>query len=416
MKIANVADLHLNKGVYKGVSDRDNPSIPFRYGDFMRAFEFVCDTAIAEKVDLVSINGDVYDHVEPTNLVRGFFSSQLRKLNEAKIPVMILIGNHDVCRKHHALKDIHELNLKNIKVIEKPKIINYKGQAQLLLFPYSLDIECKNVTIKDEFYKFIEEAHEKRIDGVPILFFGHFGVQGAAMNQYGEEETDTTTTPVLKDFVNRNPHDISLEDLDQIGADYVFLGDYHRFDVLATKNCVAMYTGSIEKNNFNEAKQPKGFVIYDDSLPKDEKMGQTRFIEYPNCRPMAEIKGTFEDIQRKFNELDHSQYQDGIFKLSFVGTSSELINFSTGLDGLKKEISDKTNAIHIFHRQTIKDAEMEELVSEIEQEIEEKGHIDVADVIDVVKEMIEERVENEEERQATTDLAVDIWKTAMEGE
>ena len=63
MKIAIVPDLHLNKSVYKGVYDRDNPSVPFRSADFMRAFESIVDKCINElKPDLFVIPGDVYDN------------------------------------------------------------------------------------------------------------------------------------------------------------------------------------------------------------------------------------------------------------------------------------------------------------------------------------------------------------------
>lgn len=424
MKIGIVADLHLNKSIFKGVSDREKPGMPFRYCDFMRSFEYICGKMIEEKVEFVIINGDIYDNEYPTNPIQGFFSSQLHRLVNAKIPVLILLGNHDVCRKHHALKSIKELNLNNIKVIETPQIINYKNKAQLLLFPYSLDIESQKISIKDAFYNFAKEFKEKRIESLPALFFGHFGVRGAAINQYegkktkqiknkNSEDTDTTTT-LIKDFINKNPEDISLDDLDNIGANYVFLGDYHKFNVLNTSNCIAMYTGSIEKNDFNEINQKKGFVIYDDDMQSDVKMGQTKFIEYPFCRPMLELKGSFEEIQKQFEKIDHTKYQNGIFKISFIGDTKQLMSFSAGLDELKKSIIQKTNAIHIFHEQKVKNNQMEELASDIAKEIDEKGHIEFTDVIEVVKEMITEQVSDPEEKNVIINLAIDIKEKATE--
>ena len=106
-KIAVMGDLHLNLVVYTKIYDEEFIGLPFRNGDFMRSFRFMVDKCLDEiKPDLVVIPGDVYDYYEPTNDVRGFFSKQLERLSEQKIPVIILIGNHDVCKKHHALKDI----------------------------------------------------------------------------------------------------------------------------------------------------------------------------------------------------------------------------------------------------------------------------------------------------------------------
>lgn len=398
--------------------DREFINLPFRQADFVRSLRWMVDQCVnIINPDIIVFNGDIYDHFEPSNEIRGFFSSQLKRLNEKNIPVYILIGNHDVCRKHHALKDIQELGLKSISVIDKPILYNSKKYGyRFLFFPYSLDIERKNVTPKEEFERFITKVAEQEDSGLKTLFFGHFGVQGDVMNQYlQDDETDTTTTiTTIKNFVNKNPNDISINDLDRLGVEYVFLGDFHNFHLLATKTCIGMYTGSIEKNNFSEIAQNKGFVVFDDKAEKDEKMGYCKFIEYPNCRPMLELRGNFEKIKEDFEVLDKSLYQGAIVKIMFVGTSEELISFSIGMDEFKNKVLKELNAIHIFHKQAVKNDQEEEDVSDLEREIDEKGHIEATDVIEVVKEIIVERISNEDEREATIDLAIEIYKQTME--
>jgi len=417
MKIAVIADCHLNKSVYRGVMDREFTNLPFRQADFVRSLRWMVDQCVdIINPDIIVFNGDIYDHFEPSIEIRGFFSSQLKRLNEKNIPVYILIGNHDVCRRHHALKDIQELGLKSISVIDKPILYDSKKYGyRFLFFPYSLDIERKNVTPKEEFERFITKVAEQKDSGLKTLFFGHFGVQGDVMNQYlQDDETDTTTTTIaVKNFVNKNPNDVSINDLDRLGAEYVFLGDFHNFHLLATKTCIGMYTGSIEKNNFSEIAQHKGFVVFDDKSEKDEKMGYCKFIEYPNCRPMLELRGNFEKIKKDFEALDKSLYQGAVAKIMFVGTSEELVPFSTGMDEFKNKVIKELNAIHIFHKQAVKD-DQEEDVSDLEREIDEKGHIEATDVIEVVKEIIVERISDEAECEATIDLAIEIYKQTME--
>ena len=420
MKIVIVPDNHLNKNVYSGVKDKKIPSLPFRNVDFMNSFEYIVDKCIQElHPDLFIIPGDVYDHPSPSNEVRGFFSSQLCKLSEAKIPVIILLGNHDVFKKNHALEDIHKLGLKNVKVIERPQIKMFRG-FRLLLFPYSMDVEQKIVTMKEEFNNFIEEI-EKNDSEAESLFFGHFGVKDAIMNEYSissDLATDTTTTlpPEVekKKFVNRNPNDITAKDLDRIGASYVFLGDFHRFQVLNTKKCIALYPGSIEKTDFNEIDQKKGFVLFDTEAEPEDNMGKCRFIEYPNCRPMIQLKGDFEKIKSDFAKVDYSKHQEAMVKISFIGTSEELGTFSTEIESFKKEIRKAVNPIHIISGQKIKDDKQDEEASRLEQQILEKGHMQAEDVIEVVKEIIIERVVDEKERQAIIDLGIEIYKENME--
>lgn len=421
MKIAIVPDNHLNKSTYNRIMDREFPNVPFRSADFMRSFEWSVDISIRDlHPDLFIIPGDVYDNFDPSNEIRGFFSRQLNKLKEAQIQVVILIGNHDVCRKHHALKDIQELDLKSVRIIEQPKILLLKKFGlKLLMFPYSLDIEQKKITLKESFNKFVEEVHEKD-DGTPSLFFGHFGVKGGKINEYEEGdvliETDTTTTPirVKKAFVNQNPNDIDLDDLDRIGSEYVFLGDYHRYQILPTKKCLAMYPGSMEKSDFSEVDQKKGFIIYDSEIEPSKNMGCCTFVEYPNCRPMKELKGNFKQIKQQFSELDPSKYQEAIIKISFNGTSEELFAFSNGIESFKKEVRTALNPIHLYHVQSIEDDQQQKEANRIEKEILEKGHMEAEDVIAVVKEIITEQIEDDEERLQTIDLAIEIFKETQE--
>ena len=423
MKISIIADCHLNKALYKGIMDKLQPFIPFRNADFMRAFEYMVDENINKiKPDLVVVAGDIYDTFDPSNAVRGFFNSQLQRLSAANIPVILMVGNHDICRKHHALKPIQELNLKSIKVVENPKMIEFKGTL-LMIFPYSLDVEQNKITIKKQFHDFVADCkvkiENKGMQDKEVLFFGHFGVKGASISEY---ETKNAVAKIAnktkRSFINDNGKDISLEDLDSIGAKYAFLGDYHKHQILATKSVKAMYTGSIEKSDMSEIDQKKGFVVYDSEMAESPRMGTCKFIEYPNCRPMIELKGTLLEMHEQLNALDTSdkKYDAAIVKIAFVGDSVQLSSFAEGLEGLKREIKQEANPVHMFHTQKVANIEESEEASSIEQEIMDRGNLTNDDVLDVVSAMICERESDEDEQKVLLALAEDIYKTTMEGE
>ena len=417
MKILITADTHLNKTIFKGVMDRKLTDMPFRNADFTRALSWVVDKAIDEiKPNLFVINGDIYDTYNPGNQIRKFFSEQLKRLNDAEIPVILLIGNHDISMKTHALSDISGLGLKKVLVIEKKTISKFEGH-RLLLFPYSLDIEQNNVSIKDEFYNFIKEAEEKPTN-LPTLFFGHFPVNGAKFNidtedSFYDEETITTTTTLIKGFTNRNQLDISNSDLNKLNANYVFLGDFHSYQVLKTKN-ISMYSGSLEKTDFSEINQKKGFIVYDTEVEEKPIIGKTRFIEYPNCRPMLQLRGNMAKMKEIFDAIDYSKYGDAIIKLYFEGNHNELVEYGNGLEDFKAIIKEKMNPIYIHNVQKVIDSEWEEVQSELVKEILEKENLEKDDIIEVVKEMINEKPCDDKEKLELMKLATEIYKETME--
>lgn len=428
MRIAIIADCHLNKDLFKSILDKDITYLPFRTVDFMKSFKYIVSQIINEiKPDLAVIAGDVYDNFDPSNAVRAFFCGQLKELSDAKIPVIILVGNHDICRKHHALKPIGAMGLNNIKIIESPQMIKFKDHM-LMLFPFSMEVERGEIEIRDQFYQFVNECKNKiknttEFQNKEILFFGHFGVKGATLNQYTEifeEEnlTSSTTTDITNKskrhkVINNNDKDISLSDLDEIGAAYVILGDYHQHQVLGAKKCYAMYAGSIERTDMSEIDQKKGFILYDSNSEIKSGYGKCSFIEYPNCRPMIEFRGTISDIERDFEKTSKDN-KGAIVKIVFIGDGDELTAFSLGLENLKKKMKAKLDPVHMFNQQKVIDEQEKNKASSLEAEILEKGHIEADDVLDVVEDMVKEKTSLLQERKILMDMATDFYKQTME--
>ncbi len=413
MKISIISDCHLNKSLYN-IFDKDNPSLPFRTVDYMRAFSSIVEQNINEiKPDLIVIAGDIYDNFDPSNELRAFFNAQCKKLIDNNIELIVLVGNHDICKKHHALLPIKVLELKGLHVIDSPILMKF-GNKNLMLFPYSIDVESGKIKIKEQFNQFIQSSHEKiendpEFKGNELFFFGHFGVKGATLKSSERKNI------VSKKMVNNNSDDIGISDLESIKADYIFLGDYHQHQILPTKNTIAMYTGSIEKTDMSEIEQLKGYVVYDDDRNYDSKMGKTYFVEYTKCRPMIEIKGNCETIIDSVSKLPKGM--DGaIVKISFEGDRKELVDFSISLDSIRENIKRQVDPIHVFSQQKIIDNITNKIdSSEIEAEdaILEKGHLDEELVMKVVEEIIGEKETDGIEKKILVDLAKSIYKETL---
>lgn len=387
--------------------DEEFPEMSFRTADYLRAFRFIIDDSINNiKPDLLVVVGDIYDTYAPANDVRSFFYEQISRLKEAKIPVVLLVGNHDICRKHNALQPLKALNIKSVMVVEEPKAINFKDHV-LLFFPHSSEVEKNNLSMRDEFLKFVEKTKDQIKDKDKTFFFGHFGVQSATLKVYEQDGKK-------KSFKNSNSNSISLEDLDSIGASYVFLGDYHHHHLLNTEKCISMYTGSIEKSDVSEKDDKKGYVIYDDSKPFDKKMGYCEFIEYTGCRPIVELKGKAEDIKVQMSKLN--KVDGGIFKIKFEGSNKDLVDFSIALPEIKEELYSRYKAQYIFDEQNVINQEQKEEAEKIKLEIEEQGQIDESDVLKIIHGMIDEDGLEKEEKETLKNEARSIFKEALGGQ
>ncbi|MGL5835277.1 MAG: exonuclease subunit SbcD, partial [Waterburya sp.] len=94
IKILHLSDIHLGSGFSHG---RINPEtgINSRLEDFVNSLKICIDRAIAEPVDLVLFGGDAFPDATPPPYVHEAFASQFRRLADAKIPAILLVGNHD---------------------------------------------------------------------------------------------------------------------------------------------------------------------------------------------------------------------------------------------------------------------------------------------------------------------------------
>src|SRR4028118_897974 len=94
IKILHLSDIHLGSGFSHG---RINPAtgLSTRLEAFVNTLSKCIDRAISEPVDLVLFGGDAFPDATPPPYVQEAFASQFRRLVDAEIPTVLLVGNHD---------------------------------------------------------------------------------------------------------------------------------------------------------------------------------------------------------------------------------------------------------------------------------------------------------------------------------
>jgi len=267
MKILHLADIHLGMENY----GRIDPStgLHTRLQDFIKCFRFAIDIALEEKVDLVLFAGDAYKNSFPSPTHQREFARQIYRLSSAQIPVVLVNGNHDnpvSFGKATSLDIFNTLNIPGIKVISKPEFFvmeTKSGAIQILALPwptksqYLAKDEYKHFTDKEitgeiqkRVSKNISEFVKEIKPGIPSIFVAHLAAKDAIYS--GSEKSA---------IIGRDPV-FSTNILAQGTFDYVALGHIHKFQNLNPQgHPPVVYSGSIERINFGEEKEDKGFCL-----------------------------------------------------------------------------------------------------------------------------------------------------------
>ena len=96
LRIAHLSDTHLGyRAYYKTdpATGRNQRSV-----DIEHAYERAVSDILTRGVDLVIHSGDVFHHARPAYSAMRAFVRQSRRLEQAKLPVLVIGGNHDTPR------------------------------------------------------------------------------------------------------------------------------------------------------------------------------------------------------------------------------------------------------------------------------------------------------------------------------
>ena len=93
LNLLHFADLHLGVENYGRIDP--GTGLHSRVRDFAASLATAFDFAIEEEIDLVLSAGDMYKTCDPTPTHQREFALQLHRLQEARIPIVLIVGNHD---------------------------------------------------------------------------------------------------------------------------------------------------------------------------------------------------------------------------------------------------------------------------------------------------------------------------------
>ena len=267
MKILHLSDIHMGGGFAHGKIDPET-GFNTRFQDFVKSLSRSIDRAISEPVDLVLFGGDAFPDATPAPYIQQAFAREFYRLVAANIPLVLLVGNHD----RHAqgqggasLSIYRSLGVPGTIVgdtIDTHTITTRSGDIQIITLPWidrstlltreisaSLSILEVNQLLLDKLQPRIEGEIRKLDPALPTIVLAHLMADNATL---GAEKL----LAVGRGFT------IPLSFLTRDCFDYVALGHVHRHQNLnKTNDPAVVYPGSIERVDFSEEKEDKGFVM-----------------------------------------------------------------------------------------------------------------------------------------------------------
>jgi exonuclease SbcD len=291
IKILHLSDIHLGSGFSHG---RINPEtgLNTRLEDFVNSLSLCIDRAISEPVDLVLFGGDAFPDATPPPYVQEAFAAQFRRLADANIPTVLLVGNHDQHSQGNggaSLCIYRTLAVPGFIVgdrLNTHRISTSKGEIQVITLPWltrstlltrpqteGLSLEQINNLLIERLQPVLEQEIRQLEPKIPTVLLGHLMVNKAKL---GAEQL----LAVGRGF------SIPISLLTRPEFDYVALGHVHKHQNLNSSNDPpVIYPGSIERVDFSEETEDKGYVLVEIEKGKI----QWKFCPLP-ARPFCTIE------------------------------------------------------------------------------------------------------------------------------
>ena len=280
MRILHFSDVHIGVESY-GSTDPDT-GLSTRLMDFLATFDEVVDFALDNSIDLVLFAGDAYKSRDPSQTHQREFARRVARLSREGVPVFLLVGNHDlphIASRATALDIFPTLSVPNVTIgdrLDTYIVDTAAGPLQVVALPWirrsaflareetrSLTIEQINRQLEERVTTMLTWQIEGLDPAIPAVLTAHVSLNTAKTSS--EQSMLLGRDPVLMQSAVARPE-----------LDYVALGHIHKRQTLS-QNPHVVYSGSLERIDFGEENDDKGFCVID--LDADAPRGQ-RLVDF----------------------------------------------------------------------------------------------------------------------------------------
>ena len=328
IKLLHLADVHIGMENYGRIDPATGLST--RLQDFLDTLDEAIERAVHDRVDLVAVAGDVYKSRDPSPTHQREFARRILRLTREGIRVVLVAGNHDIpiAKGRATSVDIfQELALPGVTVartIDLHRIETRSGPIQIVSLPwltrsaFLTQDEHKHKTGEELLHlmaqvadDLLQDAAERLDPAVPTALIGHVHVFGARVG--AERLLTLGNDPVL----NANM-------LDRPNVDYIGLGHIHKHQAVVTGAPSVVYAGSINRVDFSEEDEPKGFVLAEIQRGSCSwEFVRVRARPFLTVRAEVATDDPTGDVQKAIFRAGN-RVRDAVVRLQMVGPRTKL--------------------------------------------------------------------------------------------
>jgi exonuclease SbcD len=218
---------------------------------------------------MVLFAGDAYKDRSPAPTFQREWGRRIMRLSQARIPTLLLVGNHDLspaAGRAHAIQEFDTLQIPFVKVLQTPKLWKpdelWGLPVQLIAMPWitrsglmaSLAMSAVEPgevfsNLESRISSLIEEWINEADTSLPLILTAHASVEGALFG--AERVVMLGSDLVLPTWLVKDQR-----------LDYVAMGHIHKpQDVNHGQRPPIIYPGSIERIDFGEAHDDKFYIL-----------------------------------------------------------------------------------------------------------------------------------------------------------
>ena len=291
MRILHTSDWHAGR-VWKSVD---------RLGELGTVLGNLASTIERERIDLVLVTGDVFDHGAPPAEAERVVFEFFKRIGRAGIPSIVIAGNHDSPVRIEAWGTLAELVHVHTRGLPRPPakggvielttsggedvIIAAVPFAPVVRMLSALDLAEGDTHARQRYATTMQAMLERltawfRADAVNLVM-AHTHLDGAVIG--GSERT-----------VHVGSEWAATPQMIPATAHYVALGHIHRPQQVAAAPSPTYYAGSPLQLDFGEAGQEKTFNVIEvrPGLP-----ARVDLVPYEGGVPLATVSGTLAELE-----------------------------------------------------------------------------------------------------------------------
>lgn len=329
IKVLHLSDIHLGSGFSHG---KINPEtgINTRLEDFVNTLRICVDRAIQEPVDIVLFGGDAFPDATPPPYVHEAFASQFRRLADAQIPAVLLVGNHD---QHSQGSGGASLSIYRTLVvpgfivgdtINTHCLATRSGEIQIITLPW---LNRSTLLTRPETEGLAQaEVNEMLIEKLQPVLEGEIRALDPQLPTIllAHLMADRANLGAEKFLAVGKGFTIPMSMFIRPEFDYVALGHVHKHQNLNPSNDPpVVYPGSIERVDFSEEKEDKGYILLEIEPGKVD----WEFCTLP-ARPFLtieiDVSKTEDPLEAVLSAIAKQEITDKVVRLIYKLRSQQL--------------------------------------------------------------------------------------------